>query len=130
MRPRVAGERGLEIHEKVVSEYVASGGRNLGFHNPIADVSLADEIISVRTIDVGAKSYLKVVPAGRVHPITSAITNKAWKMTELTTSGTRVLRVELYGPQPTVDQIKGINAAIREATTFQPPVEVRVSYRP
>jgi hypothetical protein len=124
-----AGARGVAIHEQVAVEYVQSGGTYLGYGHPITDVAgAAGEQISIRTVDVASKTYQTTVPVGNVHPLTSTLTNKAWKLAQAPTPGPKILHVEFYGAEPTAVQREAILAAIRQASRFG--VTIREGYRP
>jgi RHS repeat-associated protein len=126
-----AGSRGVSVHEQVAMEYVENGATYLGRFHPISDIAAGSEHISIRTVDLASKTYLYPKPGYNVHPLTSTLTGKAWKLVDIDSPGPKVLHVELYGPRPTAIQVQAVEAAIHEAARFDlTPVEIRVGYRP
>jgi hypothetical protein len=112
-------------------EYVENGATYLGRFHPISDIAAGSEHISIRTVDLASKTYLYPKPGYNVHPLTSTLTGKAWKLVDIDSPGPKVLHVELYGPRPTAIQVQAVEAAIHEAARFDlTPVEIRVGYRP
>ena len=125
--------KGTAIHQQVVAEYLQNGRTDLGLTHPTTDVSIGGpgtQQVSIVTVDLEGKTVSRNVPAGRTHPLTSRITSKAWKSSvDPRLSDPRILHVETYGPKPTPQQVTAIEAARREAMTWEDSVNILWRHR-
>lgn len=103
--------QGMKIMDHAGAEY-------LGFNHPITDVAFPGEHVSIRTVDLAAKTYNRSVAQGYRHPLTSSLTSKGYKLTEITEPGQKILRGELYGPRPTPAQVEALYAAREELNMY------------
>ncbi len=114
---------------------MTKGETDLGFYHATTDAltgAAGSSQVSVMTVDLASPSYNVLVKPQNIYPLTSNIKSKAWKLSSDRKLGPaqRVVQAELYGPKPTPAQRAAVQAARKEAATYDPPVVIKVRYRP
>src|SRR5262249_23311212 len=109
------------------------GGTDLGVTHKTTDIAIGGKgtpQVSIVTIDLASQTYNKAIPPTRQHPLTGVLKEKAWRSATDPKVGTpRIVHVETYGPQPTAAQRAAIEAAMREAASWDNPVHITWSHR-